>query len=71
MGGVDSESILGVFGGELVGVWIVGRSWVLGVDVEMDDHFGNGGVIWGSMSAIMIMGNTIAMENGEVERMAL
>ena len=39
--------------------------------VKMDDHFGNGGVIWGSMSAIMIMGNTIAMENGEVERMAL
>lgn len=45
--------------------------WGLGVDVEMDDHFGNGGVIWGSMSAIMIMGKMIAMENGIVERMAL
>lgn len=55
----------------MVGVRIVGRSWVLGVDVEMDDHFGNGGVVWGRVSAIMIMGKTIAMENGEVERMAL
>lgn len=45
--------------------------WGLGVDVEMDDHFGNGGVVCYHVSAIMIMGKMIAMENGIVERMAL
>ena len=71
MGGVDSQSILGAVGVELVGVWIVGMSWGLGVDVEMDDHLGDGCGIWGSMSAIVIMGKAIVVENGEVERMAL
>ena len=55
----------------MVGVWIVGMRWGVGVDVEMDDHFGDGGGIWGSMSAIVIMGKAIVVENGEVERMAL